>query len=135
MEEVTEYVYSVLYFYKIKKHFIEAIFVCKFYNLLFLCVHFIPHPPIVAPFPPLNKNMWRLHFSPFPSGSVVREEPLGSLYFCQAGPLAFLQPLGRSHGCPPTCWDPDPGTELRFSGRQLLPHSAFDHLTTWKHNS
>lgn len=60
---------------------------------MFLCIHFIPHPPTVAPFSPFNKNMWRLHFSPFPSGSVVSEEPLGSLYFCQAGPLAFLQPL------------------------------------------
>ncbi|GAA6109725.1 uncharacterized [Tachysurus ichikawai] len=79
--------------------------------------------------------MWRLHFSPFPSGSVVSEEPLGSLYFCQAGPLAFLQPLRPFSWLSPTCWDPDPGPELRFSGRQLLPRSAFDHLTTWKQNS
>lgn len=75
------------------KNLIKAYSLCQFFNPLFFLHPFYPHPPMVAPFSPFNKNMWRLHFSPFPSGSVVSEEPLGSLYFCQAGPLAFLQLL------------------------------------------
>lgn len=51
--------------------------------------------PNGGPFPQVKTppNVWRLHFSLSLWGSVVSEQPLGSLYFCQAGPLAFLHPF------------------------------------------
>lgn len=98
-----------------------------------------PPPPHCGPFSPLPEkktlNVWRLHFSLSPSGSVVREEPLGSLYFCQAGPLAFLRLLWPFSWLSPHLLGPWSQAELRFSRGQLLSRSAFDHLTTWKHNS
>lgn len=69
--------------------------------------------PMAAPVktPP---SVWRLHFSLSLWGSVVREQALGSLYFCQAGPLAFLHPL------PPFSWlSPPPAGILIPAGAGL----------------
>lgn len=68
------------------------------------------HPELKKPL----RNVWRLHFSLSLWGSVVREQPLGSLYFCQAGPLAFLHPL------PPFSWlSPPPAGILIPAGAGL----------------
>lgn len=94
-----------------------------------------PHSGPLSSFQKKPLNVRRLHFSLSPSGSVVREEPLGSLYFCQAGPLAFLRLLRPFSWLSPHLLRPWSQAELRFSGGQLLSRSSFDHLTTWKHNS